>query len=132
MSSDELVVQDVPRSVAETVTLLHEALERRGVHIFATIDHARNARSVGLELPDEVVVIFGDPTAGTGLMVDDPRVGVDLPLRILLWNDRGITKAGYRDPIALGEAFELSKNAAVPAKLSAVMKSLLSELSSAA
>jgi uncharacterized protein (DUF302 family) len=61
-------------------------------------DHAAGARTVGLELPDEVVLVFGSPTAGTPLMQADPRAGIDLPLRILVWSDDGGTRVAFRDP----------------------------------
>ena len=59
-------------------------LERRGVRLFAVIDHADAAREAGLALPDEVVVIFGNPALGTKLMQHNARAGIDLPLRILI------------------------------------------------
>jgi uncharacterized protein (DUF302 family) len=94
-------------TVAETVERLQGSLERRSITIFATIDHAAGAREVGLELPDETVVMFGDPRAGTPLMQKDPAVGIELPLRVLVWDDRGTTKVGYEDPTALADGYRL-------------------------
>jgi uncharacterized protein (DUF302 family) len=94
-------------TVAETVERLQGSLERRSITIFATIDHAAGAREVGLELPDETVVVFGDPRAGTPLMQKDPAVGIELPLRVLVWDDRGTTKVGYEDPTALADGYRL-------------------------
>jgi uncharacterized protein (DUF302 family) len=88
---------DVPTAVARIEALLHEL----GVTVFARIDHAAGARAVGLQLPDEVVLVFGDPHAGTLLMRSDPRVGLDLPLRMLIWSRDGRTAVGYRDPRGL-------------------------------
>jgi len=126
--SKELKTLQVRGSVAEATARLHELLRRRGVAVLASVDHAAGARAAGLELADEVVVFFGDPAVGTGLMQDDPRAGIDLPLRILLWDDSGTTWAGYRDPIALSEAFDLVGHRAVPAKLSDFMTRLGSDL----
>jgi len=124
----ELRTLRVRGSVAEATTRLHELLAQRGVAVLASIDHAEEARATGLELPDEVVVFFGDPAVGTGVMQDDPRAGIDLPLRILFWDDNGITHAGYRDPQALSDSFHLVDHRAVPARLSAFMTRLASEL----
>ena len=125
---EELRRLRVRGSVAEATTRLHELLAQRGVAVFASIDHAAGARAAGLELPDEVVVIFGDPAVGTGVMQDDPRAGIDLPLRMLFWDDNGTTYAGYRDPDALSGSFDLVDHRGVPAKLSRFMTRLASEL----
>ena len=87
--------------VAEAVARIERALDGLGVTLFATIDHAAGARAAGLELPDEVVLVFGNPAAGTALMQADPRVGLDLPLRMLVWSRHGRTAVGYRDPRGL-------------------------------
>src|SRR5438128_57047 len=89
-----------PHTVAETVERLRGSLERRSITLFATIDHAAGAHEVGLELPDEAVVVFGDPRAGTPLMQKDPAVGIELPLRVLVWDEGGTTMVGYHDPTA--------------------------------
>ena len=61
-------------------------------------------------------------------MQDDPRAGIDLPLRIVLWNDNGTTYAAYRDPQVLADDFDLVDHRAVPAKLSKFMTALTSDL----
>src|SRR6185437_6591153 len=88
-------------SVAATVAALQAALERRAVRVFAVIDHSAGAASVGLTLADEVVVIFGNPAVGTAIMQADPRAGIELPLRMLIWDDGGTTQIAYEDPHAL-------------------------------
>jgi uncharacterized protein (DUF302 family) len=92
----------------ETVRRLLEAIESRGLTVFARIDHAAGAREAGLELADEQVVLFGDPRAGTPLMQGDPRVGIELPLRILVWADADGVQLGYRDPLDLAGAYDVS------------------------
>lgn len=98
-----------PYTVEETVERLRGSLERRSITIFATIDHAAGAREVGLELPDETVVVFGDPRGGTPLMQKDPAVGIELPLRVLVWDEGGTTKVGYEDPTALADGYRLDE-----------------------
>jgi uncharacterized protein (DUF302 family) len=69
--------------------------------LFVTIDHAAGARAAGLQLPDEVLLVFGDPAVGTALMQADPRLGIDLPLRMLVWAQDGRAAVGYHDPRGL-------------------------------
>jgi uncharacterized protein (DUF302 family) len=94
---------DVPTTVARLLV----ALDERGIEVFANFDHAAGARAVGLELADEVVVVFGAPAVGTALMQADPRCGVELPLRMLVWSDGGTTTLGYEDPRRLADRYEL-------------------------
>ena len=97
----ELTTVEADGDVPTVVARIEHALHERGVTVFARIDHAAGARAVGLELADEVVLVFGDPAVGTRLMQVDPRVGLDLPLRVLIWSRQGRTAVGYRDPRGL-------------------------------
>jgi uncharacterized protein (DUF302 family) len=92
----------------DTVRRLIDAVESRGLTVFARIDHAGAAREAGLELADEQVVLFGNPRAGTPLMQSDPRIGVELPLRILIWADASGVLLGYRDPRELGGSYDIA------------------------
>ncbi len=83
---------------AETVQKLVAAIEGHGIKVFARIDHAAAAREVGLELHPELVIVFGNPKVGTQLMLDDPQVGLDLPLRILVYERGGQVTLAYHDP----------------------------------
>ncbi|WP_250032412.1 DUF302 domain-containing protein [Paractinoplanes maris] len=114
--------------VATTVQLLQEALHRRGITVFATIDHAAGARSAGLELPDEVVLVFGNPAAGTPVMQADPRAGIDLPLRLLVWSEDGGTRVAFRDPLSLAEDFSLAAQTQTLQKLRSVLDALVAEV----
>jgi uncharacterized protein (DUF302 family) len=92
----------------ETVARLVDAIEHRGLTLFAEIDHAAAAREAGLELADERVVVFGNARAGTPLMRTDPRIGVELPLRILIWADASGVLLGYHDPHELGGRYDVA------------------------
>jgi uncharacterized protein (DUF302 family) len=116
-----------PHSVEETVERLRGSLERRSITVFATIDHAAGAREVGLELPDETVVVFGDPRAGTPLMQKDPTVGIDLPLRVLVWDERGTTKVGYEDPTELADRYRLDETQERLERMRALLADLAAE-----
>jgi uncharacterized protein (DUF302 family) len=94
----ELTIVEADADVPTVAARIEQALHEMGVTVFARIDHGAAARAVGLELPDEVVLVFGDPAVGTRLMQAEPRVGFDLPLRMLVWSQNGRTAVGYRDP----------------------------------
>jgi uncharacterized protein (DUF302 family) len=109
--SRDLRIEAGMAPVAATVNALQAALASRGVQVFAVIDHAAGAASVDLELADEVVVIFGNPAVGTPIMQADPQAGIDLPLRMLIWDDAGVTRIAYEDPHALATRFDLPSSA---------------------
>ena len=112
---------------AETAGRLIEAITSRGLTVFARIDHAAAAREVGLQLASEEVVIFGNPRAGTGLMQSDPRIGVELPLRILVWESGERTLLGYNDPLELAQRYDIAANHATLETMSALMAALVTE-----
>jgi uncharacterized protein (DUF302 family) len=108
-----------------TVGRLSEAIERRGLTLFGRIEHAAAARESGLELADEEVVVFGNPRAGTLLMQSDPRIGIQLPLRILVWADAEGVLLGYRDPRELAADYDAAQHESTLEQ----MATLLAELS---
>lgn len=113
---------------ADTVRFLVNAIEDRGLEIFARIDHAAGARGVGLELADEQVIVFGSPRSGTPLMQSDPRVGIELPLRMLVWRQGEDVFVGYHDPRELSREYAISLHHSVLEQ----MATLLAELSAEA
>ena len=84
-------IVDLPsrHSVQETVEKLKTILQTKGVTVFALIDHSGEAEKVGLKMPPTKLLIFGSPKAGTPLMLASPRIAIDLPLKILIWEDSG-------------------------------------------
>jgi uncharacterized protein (DUF302 family) len=113
---------------AETVTRLIAAVERRGMTVFARIDHAAAAREVGLELPDEQVVLFGNPRAGTALMQDDPRVGIELPLRVVVWRSGDVVLLGYNDPREFADRYAVESHGATLQAMFTLLAELVGEV----
>ena len=74
-------------SVDQTVERLEQLLRAKGITLFALIDHSGEAAKVGLTMRPTRLLIFGNPAAGTPLMVASPSVAIDLPLKILVWED---------------------------------------------
>ena len=112
MQRDGLVSIASSHSPATTIDRLTAALDAKGITVFARIDHAAGAASVGMALRPTTVVIFGNPAAGTPLMQRDQRVGLDLPLKALVWQDAGgQTWLTYSDLAWLAERYGLGDEA---------------------
>ena len=91
-------------SVDETVERLKGILQARGVTLFALVDHSGEAEKVGLKMPPTKLLIFGSPKTGTPVMLAAPSSAIDLPLKILIWEDaQGKVRASYNRPEYLQE-----------------------------
>lgn len=86
-----IVNQPSKHSVNDTMERLQAILKAKGVNIFVLIDHSGEAEKVGLKLRPTKLLIFGSPKAGTPLMLAAPSCAIDLPLKILVWEDDGGT-----------------------------------------
>jgi uncharacterized protein (DUF302 family) len=101
-SQDGIVTIPGRQSVDETIQKLQETLKAKGVKVFALIDHSGEAAKAGLQMRPTKVLIFGNPKAGTPLMVASPGVAIDLPLKILVWEDaEGKARISYNSPAYL-------------------------------
>lgn len=96
-------------AVKETGDRLAAELDKRGIKVVARIDHAAGAKAVGLEMPPTEVVMFGNPKLGTPLMLAEPSVAIDLPMRMLIWLDKdGKVRVGYTPPAALKDRYHVN------------------------
>ena len=88
--------------VKETADRLIKAIEEKGLKVAARVDHATAAKSAGMEMPPAEVVLFGNPKLGTPLMLSNPEIAIDLPMKMLIWQDKaGKVQVGYVGPDAL-------------------------------
>ncbi len=122
-----MIVREASAGYPQTVAALVAAIGRRGLTLFARIDHAGAAREAGLELEPEEVLVFGNPRAGTPLMQQDPRIGYELPLRMLLWQRGDQVFLAYRDPIELAAGYDLAGAEPILEKMGALMAELAAE-----
>jgi uncharacterized protein (DUF302 family) len=106
---------------AATIHRLETLLTEKDVKVFARIDFSADAQAAGLTLRPELMLIFGNPKAGTPLMVEQPTVGIDLPLKVLAWEDAaGKSWVAFNDPAyiigrhGLSESFAKNLAAAMP------------------
>jgi uncharacterized protein (DUF302 family) len=103
-----IVSKPSAHSVEETIDRLEAILREKGVHIFACIDQRAEAGKVGLKMPAMQLLFFGSPKAGTPLMIAEPTVGIDLPLKALAWEDRdGKVWLSYNAPEYLEDRFAM-------------------------
>jgi uncharacterized protein (DUF302 family) len=105
--AEQFVTKVVAGSVDDAVAKLTELVSGRGLVLFAVIDHSGEARQRGLALRDTKVVIFGSPEAGTAVMEAVPAVALDLPLKVLIWDNGGVTTITYVAPTALAARYGL-------------------------
>ena len=122
--SDGVVEKQSNHSVAETVARLQDILRAKGVTLFALIDHSGEAEKVGMKMPPTKLLIFGNPRAGTPLMLASPDSAIDLPLKILVHEDaEGKVWVAYNEAQYLGDRHklpaELLQNIAVVEALAA-------------
>jgi uncharacterized protein (DUF302 family) len=101
-----------PRSVSDTVARLTDLVAAKDLKLFAVIDQRAAAREAGLDLRETVLVIFGSPAAGTPVMAASPLSALDLPLKVLVWDDAGRSKVTYYAPAELAARHHLSADLA--------------------
>lgn len=107
--AEGIVTRRSDYSAAETVVRIEAEITQRGLAIFARFDHAAAARAVGMDMPDAVVLVFGNPRAGTPVMLAAPLIAIELPLRVLVWADAARhVFVSFSDPAYLGSRYRLS------------------------
>jgi len=84
---DGLITSPSAHSVDATMDRFESAVKKRGFMVFARLDHAAGAESVGLKMPRSTVIVFGNPRAGTPIFIKTPTVAIDLPLKAMVWED---------------------------------------------
>jgi len=99
------------RSVDQTVDRLKDILQSKGITLFALIDHSREAEKAGMKMAPTKLLIFGSPRAGTPLMLAAPSIAIDLPLKILVWEDtQGKVWLSFNSPEYLERRHDLPQN----------------------
>jgi uncharacterized protein (DUF302 family) len=132
MAADGLTTLRSSYGPHDTMNRLEAEVKARGMTVFARIDHAAGAAGAGLSLRPTEVLIFGNAKAGTPLMQSVQAIGIDLPLKALVWQDAsGVTWLSYNDPAWLAERHGLGSETStaidnMSAALAAVAKAAIS------
>jgi len=117
-ADDVVVTKTSPWSMADTVARLSAVVAARGLKVLAVISHSDEAREVGLELRDTTLFIVGSPMDTTPLIDLEPLIALDLPLRVVVWEDGHQTKVSYPSPA------EVARRYGLDADLSAALETI--------
>ena len=121
----EMVERISPHSVIATMDRLETAVKEAGATVFARVDHAEGAANVEMDLAPTEVLIFGNPALGTPAMMDRQTAGLDLPLRVLAYEDgQGVVHVVYHTPATLAETHGLPSDAGYLQKMTAALDKL--------
>lgn len=128
----ENMMKPSPLSVAETIDGLEAAVNGAGATVFARVDHAAGAQSVGKDIPDATLLIFGNPALGTLAMEGDIRAGLMLPLRVLAYEDAdGATQIMWTPAEDLLSGLDIAPDAEVIGKINGALNMLTDKAISA-
>ncbi len=126
--AEALIIKPSPHDVARTVDRLEAAVKSRGAAVVAKVDHAAAAQANGLSLRPTVLVVFGNPKLGTPLMQSQQTAGLDLPLRVLIWQDAGgTTQVGYTPVAAIASRHGVSDRNDAVERIAGALAAIVSE-----
>lgn len=123
--ADSLIKSESRFGVQETIDRLATSLEKKGIKVAARIDHAAAAKAAGMDLPPTQVLLFGNPKLGTPLMQSNAEIGIDLPMRVLAWQDKeGKVWLGYTAPETIKGHYGITGHDEIFAKMRAALDGL--------
>ena len=112
-------------SFEETVAAIQKTLNSKGITIFATIDHQAAAKAVGESMSPATVLIVGNPKVGTALMQENPLLAIELPLKILIYEEGKTVNIRYEKVTAIAEKYHIKQNFSTAEKIDAAMQQLI-------
>ena len=114
-----------PLTFEETVAALQKTLNSKGITIFATIEHHKAAEAVGENMQPATVLVVGNPKVGTALMQENPRFAIELPLKILIYEENKTVNIRYEKIAAIAEKYHIEQNFATAEKIDSAMQQLI-------
>ncbi len=123
-AGEGLVIKASPYGVAKTIDRLEAIFKKKGITVFARIDHAAGAAKIGKSMPPTQLIIFGNPKLGTPLMESQRKIGIALPLKILAWEANGKVKIAYTKPSQLAKRYGVVDRDPVLAKIAGALNKL--------
>ena len=114
-----------PLAFEETVAALQKTLNSKGITIFATIEHHKAAEAVGESMQPATVLIVGNPKVGTALMQENPRLAIELPLKILIYEEDKTVNIRYEKISAIAEKYHIKQNFSAEEKIDTAMLQLI-------
>jgi uncharacterized protein (DUF302 family) len=127
-AENSMITKQSSHSVGVTLDRLEAGLKEKGIAVVARVDHAAAAKNLDMALKPTQVLIFANPKLGTPLMQSNPKIGLDLPLKALAWEDAaGVVWLGYTAPADLAARYQISDRAEVVQKMTAVLDALTTQ-----
>lgn len=120
-----LITHTTSLSVKDVIDKIEKILHEKNVSIFARINHSQAALDSGLTMQDEEVLVFGNPKVGTALMLENPAIGIELPLKIAAWNNGKQTIVAYQNLDTLANTFNIKTSRDTIALLQKFMANLI-------
>jgi len=114
-----------PLTFEETVAALQKTLNSKGITIFATIEHHKAAEAVGESMQPATVLIVGNPKVGTALMQENPRFAIELPLKILIYEEGKTVNIRYEKISAIAKKYHIKQNFSTAEKIDTAMQQLI-------
>ena len=114
-----------PLAFEETVAALRKTLNSKGITIFATIEHHKAAEAVGESMSPATVLIVGNPKVGTALMQENPLLAIELPLKILIYEEGKTVNIRYEKVTAIAEKYHIKQNFSTAERIDAAMQQLI-------
>jgi uncharacterized protein (DUF302 family) len=119
-----LVTVTSDQSFQQTVDRIERDIEGGNLTLMTTVDHAANAEQAGMDLPPTTLFVFGNPNVGTPLMQASRTMAIDLPQKLLVWEDGEETKVTYNDPTSLADRHGIEGNEETLQKVAGVLERL--------
>ncbi len=125
-SEHNMIIQKASaHDAVTTIDRLENILNAKGLTIFTRVSHSAGAKKVGIDMAASELIIFGNPKLGTPLMIENPQMGLDLPLKALAYTDEaGKTFLTYTAPSALQSRYGITKNTAVIEKMTGALDAM--------
>ncbi len=114
-----------PLAFEETVVALQKTLNSKGITVFATIEHHKAAEAVGESMSPATVLIVGNPKVGTALMQENPLLAIELPLKILVYQEGKTINIRYEKIAAIAEKYHIKQNFGTAERIDAAMQQLI-------
>lgn len=123
--SDGMITKKSAHSVQATLDRLENIVKKKGFTVFTRVDHAAGATKVGESLRPTQLLLFGNPKVGTGLMTSSQTIGIDLPIKVLAWEDEsGTVWLGYNEPRYLVDRHGIKDREPIVEKMTGALKGL--------
>ena len=123
LAADGLITKTSSHSVKQTLDNLEKIVKGKGFTVFTRINHAAAAQKIGATLRPTEVLIFGKPKLGSMLMQSNQTIGIDLPVKVIVWEDeQGVVNIGYNDPAWLAKRHNITDRKKPFAKMTGALK----------